>query len=358
MNQIAVTLMAMIGLCGTMISGNAAERGVSNGDWTLYKAQFISSGGRIIDNANGNISHSEGQGYGLLLAFLANNPGDFERIWHFTKSELLIRDDGLAAWRWDPASKPHVTDINNASDGDLLISYALALAGFTWQNEAYLEAATDLARALLEHVIISHGGQTILLPGVTGFSAQDRADGPVVNPSYWVFEALPVMNALVPSPKWEKLYTSGLALLQKARFGPRKLPSDWISLAATSPEPADGFEPEFGYNSIRIPLYLIRANIKNEALLNQLQKGVMEKERGPFSVNVESGALLEELKEPGYQLINHMMSCFGKDKPIPAASRKFNPEFYYPSTLQLLGLAYVKEKRSECLVSRSSSLPR
>ena len=54
----------------------------------------------------------------------------FETIFTFTRVELLIRDDGLAAWRWDPAATPRVTDINNATDGDILIAYALGLAGW------------------------------------------------------------------------------------------------------------------------------------------------------------------------------------------------------------------------------------
>ena len=32
--------------------------------WQAYKRAFITDGGRVVDNANGNVSHSEGQGYG------------------------------------------------------------------------------------------------------------------------------------------------------------------------------------------------------------------------------------------------------------------------------------------------------
>jgi endo-1,4-beta-D-glucanase Y len=117
--------------------------------WSAYKTKFLDTSGRIIDNANGNISHSEGQGYGMWLAYLANNPADFEQIWYFTRTELLLRDDGLAVWKWDPSATPHVTDTNNASDGDMLIAYALALAGSAWDNQDYLEAAAKIANALV-----------------------------------------------------------------------------------------------------------------------------------------------------------------------------------------------------------------
>ncbi len=40
--------------------------------WERYKARFMMPDGRIIDTANGNVSHTEGQGFAMLLA-VANN---------------------------------------------------------------------------------------------------------------------------------------------------------------------------------------------------------------------------------------------------------------------------------------------
>ncbi|MBN9058080.1 MAG: endoglucanase, partial [Rhizobiales bacterium] len=71
---------------------------VSADDWKTYSDRFVAPNGRVIDDANGDISHSEGQGYGLLLAFAADDRAAFERIWSFTRTELLLRDDGLAVW--------------------------------------------------------------------------------------------------------------------------------------------------------------------------------------------------------------------------------------------------------------------
>ena len=33
--------------------------------WQGYKARFLAPEGRIVDNGNGGVSHSEGQGYGI-----------------------------------------------------------------------------------------------------------------------------------------------------------------------------------------------------------------------------------------------------------------------------------------------------
>ncbi len=316
--------------------------------WAAYKAKFLDVNGRIIDNGNGGISHSEGQGYGMLLAYLANSPADFEQIWYFTRTELLLRDDGLAVWKWDPAVIPHVTDTNNASDGDLLIAYALALAGSAWNNRDYLQTAASMARSILAHLVITSAGKTLLIPGAEGYEPPGRQDGPIINPSYWVFEAIPVMALLVPSDRWQKLSDDGLTLLRSLQFGPRKLPADWVSLKA-KPEPADGFETEFGYNSVRIPLYLARAGIGEKALLSRLQQGMTIVEDEPATIDLASGKPKELLPDPGYRIVNDVVACVVSGTKLPASVRQFAPSLYYPATLQLLSLAFVTEKHPQCL---------
>ncbi|MGH6925464.1 MAG: glycosyl hydrolase family 8, partial [Propylenella sp.] len=88
--------------------------------WENFAGRFITPEGRVVDDANSSISHSEGQGYGMLLAAFAGDEAVFRRLWAWTETELLVRDDGLAAWRWEPDADPHVTDLNNATDGDIL----------------------------------------------------------------------------------------------------------------------------------------------------------------------------------------------------------------------------------------------
>ena len=102
-------LLAAFALAAGVIAAFAAsfENTVAEADWAAYRDRFVMPDGRVVDDANGGISHSEGQGYGLLLAFSAGDRGTFERVFNFTRNQLLIRDDGLAA-RWFPgALAPH-----------------------------------------------------------------------------------------------------------------------------------------------------------------------------------------------------------------------------------------------------------
>lgn len=347
MRRLVLALMTALSLAA-LCSPAGAQQLVTAGDWAQYKSRFLERSGRIVDNGNGGISHSEGQGYGMLLAYLAGSPADFEQIWYFTKTELLLRDDGLAIWKWDPKATPRVTDTNNASDGDILIAYALALAGAAWHRMDYVEAAARIAQGVLAQNVIVSGGRTLLLPGAKGFRATDRNDGPVVNPSYWIFEALPVMRLLVPSDKWDRLAEDGIALLNALQIGPAKMPPEWASMQR-QPKSASGFDPQFSYNAIRIPLYLVRAGVEDPVLLGRLQSG-MTNDRGIVSIiDLPSGRALEPLNDPGYQIVNHIVACVLNGTRLPPTNQQFAPMLYYPSTLQLLGLAFVREKYPTCL---------
>ncbi|MGO4171833.1 glycosyl hydrolase family 8 [Bosea sp. TAF32] len=312
--------------------------------WALYRQKFVTAEGRVVDDANGGISHSESQGYGLLLACLAGDRSTFASIFAFTRTELLIRDDGLAAWRWDPKASPRVTDINNASDGDLLIAHALACAGSRWNMPAYSAAASQLARALAKVALLKRGNDVWLMPAAVGFSEKDRADGPVINPSYWVFEAFPVMTQLTGDPVWTHVQASGLKLLDE--LAKRKLLApEWLSIKA-EPKPAEGFPAQFGYNALRIPLYLLRAGLGEKARLEPFRQAWAG---GTAVVDVRSGKPVEPLPDAGYRILAAAMACALDKTPIPAELKTFQPTLYYPSTLHLLSLSMLSERYPQCM---------
>ena len=114
-------------------------------NWARYKARFIAPDGRLVDEAADGVSHSEGQGYGLVLAAYNEDSETFARLWAWTAANLEIRGDHLAAWRWRPRDTPHVRDKNNATDGDLLIAWGLAEAGRRWRAPAYTAEARRIA---------------------------------------------------------------------------------------------------------------------------------------------------------------------------------------------------------------------
>lgn len=135
----------------------------------------------MIDDSSGGISHSEGQGYGMLLAAAAGDRETFDRMWNWTKANLQRRGDALFSWRWDPV-RAVVTDPNNAADGDILIAWALAEGADLWREPAYETVAAKVAADIGRRLIVTALKiGPVLMPGAFGFAAGDQPDGPVVN---------------------------------------------------------------------------------------------------------------------------------------------------------------------------------
>ncbi|GBU19974.1 glycosyl hydrolase family 8 [Methylobacterium sp.] len=322
--------------------------------WAVYRARFVTERGRVVDTANGGISHSEGQGYGMLLAVAAGDRAAFERIWGWTRANLMVRSDALAAWRWAPDHRPGVSDMNNATDGDILVAWALTEAAEAWGEPAYRTAARRIAVEFGRKTILfkdPHG--PLILPGVSGFSARDRADGPLVNLSYWVFPAFQRLGLVAPEYDWASVIRSGVEILRRARFGPSNLPTEWISAREDALRPADGFPALFSYNAVRVPLYLAWAGVgrpEDYAPFKTLWGG-LDRERLPI-VDTRDGRPVEWLTEPGYAALPALVACAVDATPIPEALTTVQDgQNYYPTTLHLLTLAAARMRYPSCLRS-------
>jgi endoglucanase len=232
-------------------------------EWDAFRGRYLAREGRVVDTGNKNISHSEGQGYALLVAVRADDRASFDLMLGWTRRTLKRRGDNLLAWRFQPDAANPVADQNNAADGDLLVAWALLEAGRRWGNADHSALGTAMARDVLKHLVRRSGGYTVLLPGVRGF---DRRDRTVLNPSYYVFPAIRALAQAVPDPAWVRLAADGLALLRAGRFGRWRLPADWVALAKAdgAVSLAENFPPRFSYDAVRVPLYLSWAKLGAE----------------------------------------------------------------------------------------------
>jgi len=229
-------------------------------DWLLYQKLYIGPEGRVIDTGNGGISHSEGQGIGLLLAAHHRDRAAFDKIWRWTQLNLQFRADRLLAWKWAPGENGGgIADANNATDGDLFVAWALSRGARLWGEAQYLQAAREISRDIRVKMIVQSDHGLLLLPAEHGFV---KPEGVTINLSYWLFPALQDMHRLDPAPEWADLIESGLNLLRSGRFGRWQLPPDWLRIADKL-EIAPEFKPRFSYDAVRIPLYLIWAKLDN-----------------------------------------------------------------------------------------------
>lgn len=207
----------------------------------------ITSDGKILDNSNKNISHTEGQGVALLFSAFANDKNNFDLILSFTKK--MRRPDGLYSWKYENNA---IGDVNNATDGDIYINWALLEAAEKFKNPAYRTQALDGIAAIRSNLIKTDTHGVILLPGVYGFTSPEKPT--IINLSYWVFPALKRFSAADTNPLWEKLIDNGKSIIDYSYFGKYKLPPDWLTLSnPVKPTPDKG--DNFGYDAIRVPLF-------------------------------------------------------------------------------------------------------
>jgi endo-1,4-beta-D-glucanase Y len=231
--------------------------------WNQFRSRFMAPEGRIVDTGNQNISHSEGQSYGMMLAVSANDRANFDRLWNWTRRNLRRPRDHLSAWRWKPNTQQPVEDLNNATDGDLMIAWALLKAADAWNVPEYREQAVAIGRDILRLVVRSTGGMTVLLPGARGF---ERRESVTINPSYYCFPAIRALAGAVPDPAWVRIAADGLQILRAARFGRWNLPPDWLTLSRGDRRLSlpDNWAPRFSYDAVRVPLFLGWAGLGQE----------------------------------------------------------------------------------------------
>jgi endoglucanase len=339
MNALAVKATIAAVIIGIATSASPTRQPLDREEWRLYQSRFITEDGRVVDTGNSGVSHSEGQGYGLLLAVAYDDPIQFERLWRWTETHLRVRGDRLFAWRWqaDAPAGEEVSDRNSAADGDLLIAWALARAAARWQEPRYLSAARGIAEDVLSQLSLEIGDRRVLLPGAEGFV---HGGVVTVNLSYWIFPALQELARIAPSPAWQELTASGLELLHEARLGAWKLPPDWLALAEP-PRPSDLFPPVFGYNAIRIPLHLVWAGIDDRDLLQPfLDYAAAHDARPPATLDLIDGGTSAERFSPGGQAILALTrrALGGERTPLPCLREDMD---YFTSSLLLLAkLAY------------------
>ena len=325
-------------------------------NWERFKMRFISEEGRVIDTGNGYISHSEGQGLGMLLAVAHDDQITFEKIWGWTDKNLGLRDDGLFVWRWDPNKDLHTEDFGSATDGDILIAWAMARAAKKWGNPTLLKNAKQLAKTIRTQLIADIYGDTLLLPG----PVWPRRDGhTVINLSYWIYPAFQEFSRIDASPQWEKLIRTGIDLMTRARFGDWDLPADWLAVKNDgSLSQLDDFPFVFGYEAVRIPLYYLWGGYNQKDLLRVYQAFWSTTAKGNKLVTILGLALdsiIQQENVLAYRAVSELVECAISQKPVSVLSKSFSEnEDYFSAALFLIAQRVVEESMPYCRAEETS----
>lgn len=335
MAPLARRSLAAIAWGGLLRGAGAAPASVA--EWVRFRDRFMSPEGRILDTGNGAVSHSEGQGWGMLLAAAHDDRAAFRLIHGWTRRTLARPGDRLFSWRYRPGATPAVDDPNNATDGDLYIAWALAWAGERWHNPALSAAASAIAHDVLRLLTREFGGRLLLLPGAAGFEDPRRV---VVNPSYYVFPAFAVLGRHVADRRWQRLVDDGLWLLRQARFGRWGLPPDWLEIRRgdTACAPAGGWPPRFSFDAVRVPLLLAWAGHADAPAAQAALRFWTAPDRPlpPAWVDLVTGATADFPASEGVRAIAALVGS-AASPPRPMSPPQLGPgDDYYSAALKML----------------------
>ena len=329
-----------------LLSGNPglAQTASIESEWAKYRDRFVTEDGRVLDTGNKAVSHTEGQGWTMLFAEAAGDQASFAKVWDWTRNNLQRRDNALFSWRYDPSdSNKPVADANDASDGDILIAWALIRAAQRWHDAEYDRAAHRIVADIHRHLLVKAPGGLMLLPGSHGFKSADGTT--VVNPSYYIYPALRDFARVLPSPDWQRLRRDGLRLLADGRFGRWGLTPDWIDIGRKGGlAPAAKFPARFGFEAIRVPLYLIWGQAASpERLASYLDfwndfggKPI------PAWTDVNDNSLAPYSGSTGFQAIVRLARGYGRPDPLPLPTIG-DKDDYYAASLTLLAAVAQRE---------------
>lgn len=313
-------------------------------DWKTFVARFIGTDGRVIDTGNGNVSHSEGQGYGMLLAVAFGDRKSFDRMWGWTQSHLKRPNDAFFSWLWSPDDGGKVLDPNTASDGDLLIAWALLRAYEKWGSLEYQrDAGVLLAEFQAKAIVDTYLGKQ-MIPGQVGFTLDN---GVILNPSYSIFPAYNELKVTFPSPAWQALSDGGSRLVADAGFGKWKLSANWVLVEKDSLVLAPGKPTDFGYDAIRVPLHIAWADPDSE-LLNSYAtfwKALPQGFAVPATVNLISNAFGPYPALPGMLAVKKLTVAAVDRQSITVLDipEVDQSEPYYSASLKLLVCLAINE---------------
>ncbi|MCC1481343.1 glycosyl hydrolase family 5 [Roseibaca sp. Y0-43] len=319
--------------------------------WEAWKERFLMADGRVVDTLQRAASHSEGQGYGMVLATYFDDAEAFARMYQWTERNLAVRADPLLAWRWLPDQVNAVPDRNNASDGDLFYAWALVRAFSRFGDRSHLARAQEIAEALAATCIVpmpGAEGRIVMLPAQFGFNHDTHLS---INPSYYMPLAMREVAAATGVSALAICAQQGEALIdQLAQNG---LVPDWVDISAEGMRASETLSPNTGYEALRVPLFMVWSRIPRHLSVRRMAavyaRTVQPGVGVPTVLEPVSGTVLESSGDAGYQAIAGLITCaenLTSGAQIPPFT---NDQPYYPATLHLFAMIAAFETLPECV---------
>jgi len=330
------TVFLLVISASVLLCKTATSAGVDHNLQWQFMNRFVTPNGAVVDTQNEDISHSEAQGYGMLIAVAADDERQFKNLYQWTQDHLAIRDDGLLAWAWDRRENV-IGDKNAATDGDILVAWALLRAADQWNEPDYRKAAIRHIDAI-ETLTVQHGGRWLIKPGPSGFEQEDALH---VNPSYWVYPALADFASVHDGP-WQAILEDGLALT-KQLLETRAVIPDWVKITQEGEISGSGITGEAGrsgFDAIRVPLYLAWSGLGETIGRTHWSRMQSLQSTPPYVLvrDTTEPKIIMEGNHAGYAAIGALVSPSLEPWRFDELAHD-----YYPAALQLLSRLAAEE---------------
>jgi len=245
--SIVIILILILTIRPSTSKGNNLELKKS---FDVYKMDYMSKEGRIMDPERDYATTSEGQSYMLLMSHAVGDRKTFDLVYTWTKNNLS-RKDKLFAWLWgkNKNGEYKILDYNSASDADIDIAFSLLSAYEQWHDEKYLREAIPLVQAIWDKETRRVGHYLILMPGVE----QATSDKIEVNPSYFSPYSFRLFQKYDDKHDWDELVDSSYfylqAVMSKTETG---LPPNWFLIKDGQIVLEASKRSDFSYDAIRV----------------------------------------------------------------------------------------------------------
>ena len=356
------------------LSQSALDAAVSS-FYDQWKAEYVTEAcgsGRYVvltHTSAGNLTVSEGHGYGMMLmALMAGHDPDAQTIFDGMYTYFLEHPtplyDHLMAWNQTTSCSNAVNGDNSATDGDLDIAFALLLADKQWGSCGRIDYAAEAALVLadiLDGEVDPTESFTLLGDWVPASGAPYTTSTRSSDFMVGHFASF----ASVGSAAWTDLRDSLygiIASLQASHSSGVGLVPDFIVNPATSPAPApaDFLENDtdgmYSYNACRVPWRLATDFVTNgdaraKTALDTLNAWIRTKS-GNDPSNIGAGYELDGDAIPGTNypsmafrapfgvgaMVNSINQTWLNDVWDEVAGTPLSAEGYYENSLKLLSM--------------------
>lgn len=267
----------------------------------IYKKDYMTKDGRIMDPSKNNITTSEGQAYMMLRSVLSKDRKTFDLAYAWSTNNLQ-RKDKLFSWLWGESvdGEYKILDYNSASDADVDIAFALILAHEKWRNKKYLEDAIAIMNSIWANETQLIGKYRVLMPGAD----QTNSDKIEINPSYFSPYAFRLFQKYDTQHNWIDLVDSSYYYLQQVMSKTQTgLPPNWFLIQNGQIVLEDSERSDFSYDAIRVFArvyldFMLTEDNRAVPILEKVKFFMAQWEQtGKFYVNYKANGELRDKEE-------------------------------------------------------------